>query len=91
MVYRVVYIFIYIVESVDNNKSRWQRGIEVLRNIYREQLGVYTLVYRVVYIFIYIVESVDNNKSRWQRDIEVLGIYIESSWGSTPWSTHSST
>ena len=49
------------------------------------------MVYRVVYIFIYIVESVDNNKSRWQRGIEVLRIYTESSWGSTPWSTGSST
>ena len=81
MVYRVVYIFIYIVESVDNNKSRWQRGIEVLRNIYREQLGVYTLVYRVVYIFIYKVESVEFSKSRWRGDIEVSGISTGSSWG----------
>ena len=58
--------------------AKGYRGVE---NIYREQLGVYTLVYRVVYIFIYKVESVEVSKSRWLSDIEVSGISTGSSWG----------
>ena len=39
MVYRVIYTFIYIVDSVASSRGRWPRDIEVLGITTKGQLG----------------------------------------------------